>query len=408
MRGSGAGAAGMAFTDALVDQADVSVVMVDRRHGVGGHWLDAYPFVRLHQASSFYGVASTLLGYDRIQAGRPRSRPARAGERAGDLRVLRPGAARAPARVRPGFLLSQLRLPRRGSVRLARVRAGAIEVRGRRRVVDARYLSPMIPATTPAPFGVADGVHAVTVNDLVNLGGAPSQYVIAGSGEDRQRRLRLAARQRRRSRRHRAGYVPATRGCSTAPWSSRTRSCSSVRRPTSWRQRPRPDLQSTCPSCIEDAGVDAADRSVRDCHDGQDSDARSVGARPAAHDRARRPTRPHPARGARPVGARRRRCRRRRDAVVVHCAAAGLQYPPLLPIWGHEAITLQPIRPPSPASVPRWRVTSRRRSRTTPRRTACAHRRRSPTHRPTGRGSRCSALGRRSPRIPTSGTGSTR
>jgi hypothetical protein len=30
--------------------------------------------------------------------------------------------------------------------------------------------------------------------------------------------------------------------------------------------------------------------------------------------------------------------------VVVHCAASGLQYPPLVPVWGHEAITLQPIR----------------------------------------------------------------
>jgi hypothetical protein len=33
-----------------------------------------------------------------------------------------------------------------------------------------------------------------------------------------------------------------------------------------------------------------------------------------------------------------------KDALVVHCAAAGLQYPPLLPIWRPEAITLQPIR----------------------------------------------------------------
>jgi choline dehydrogenase-like flavoprotein len=63
----GAGAMGMAFADALIDNADVSVVMVDRRHGAGGHWLDAYPFVRLHQASAFYGVASTLLGGGRIQ-----------------------------------------------------------------------------------------------------------------------------------------------------------------------------------------------------------------------------------------------------------------------------------------------------------------------------------------------------
>ena len=33
-----------------------------------------------------------------------------------------------------------------------------------------------------------------------------------------------------------------------------------------------------------------------------------------------------------------------RDAVVVHCAASGLKYPPLVPIWSREAITLQPIR----------------------------------------------------------------
>jgi hypothetical protein len=30
--------------------------------------------------------------------------------------------------------------------------------------------------------------------------------------------------------------------------------------------------------------------------------------------------------------------------VVVHCAAPGLKYPPLVPIWGRDAITPQPIR----------------------------------------------------------------
>ena len=47
----GAGAMGMAFTDALIDHADVHVTLVDRRSTAGGHWLDAYPFVQLHQAS---------------------------------------------------------------------------------------------------------------------------------------------------------------------------------------------------------------------------------------------------------------------------------------------------------------------------------------------------------------------
>jgi cation diffusion facilitator CzcD-associated flavoprotein CzcO len=34
----GAGAAGMAFTDALIADSDADVVMVDRRHRPGGHW----------------------------------------------------------------------------------------------------------------------------------------------------------------------------------------------------------------------------------------------------------------------------------------------------------------------------------------------------------------------------------
>jgi len=67
----GAGAMGMAFADALTDHADVRVALVDRRHGVGGHWLEAYPFVRLHQASAFYGVASTLLGGGQLQQSGP-------------------------------------------------------------------------------------------------------------------------------------------------------------------------------------------------------------------------------------------------------------------------------------------------------------------------------------------------
>src|SRR5690606_31821811 len=67
----GAGAMGMAFTDALVDHADVHVTLVDRRPGPGGHWLDAYPFVQLHQASVFYGVASTVLGTGAVQTSGP-------------------------------------------------------------------------------------------------------------------------------------------------------------------------------------------------------------------------------------------------------------------------------------------------------------------------------------------------
>jgi len=62
----GAGAMGMAFTDTLVTETDAQVVIVDRGHAPGGHWNRAYPFVRLHQPSAYYGVNSRGLGSDRI------------------------------------------------------------------------------------------------------------------------------------------------------------------------------------------------------------------------------------------------------------------------------------------------------------------------------------------------------
>ncbi len=45
----GAGAAGMAFADALIANSGADVVMVDRRHCPSGHWNDAYPFEYLEQ-----------------------------------------------------------------------------------------------------------------------------------------------------------------------------------------------------------------------------------------------------------------------------------------------------------------------------------------------------------------------
>ncbi len=62
----GAGASGLAFADALVAEADVEVTVIDRRGAPGGHWVDAYPFVRLHTPSAYYGVSSLALGEDRF------------------------------------------------------------------------------------------------------------------------------------------------------------------------------------------------------------------------------------------------------------------------------------------------------------------------------------------------------
>ena len=62
----GAGAAGMAITDELLTHNDGSVGIVDRRSAPGGHWQEAYPFVRLHQPSASYGVSSLPLGNNSV------------------------------------------------------------------------------------------------------------------------------------------------------------------------------------------------------------------------------------------------------------------------------------------------------------------------------------------------------
>ena len=62
----GAGAMGMAFVDTLCTETDAHITLVDRYGQPGGHWTTAYPFVRLHQPSTFYGVNSRDLGVEHI------------------------------------------------------------------------------------------------------------------------------------------------------------------------------------------------------------------------------------------------------------------------------------------------------------------------------------------------------
>src|SRR5262249_2442535 len=154
----GAGAMGMAFADALIDHADVHVTLVDRRHAAGGHWLDAYPFVQLHQASLFYGVASTVLGTGTVQQQGPESglhERARCAEIQAyyDDILYRRFLGTGRVTLLPG---SEYRTEGATHIVTSRVSGDRVEARVRRRVVDAAYLAPTIPATTPPPFGVED------------------------------------------------------------------------------------------------------------------------------------------------------------------------------------------------------------------------------------------------------------
>ena len=181
----GAGAMGMAFTDALIDHADVHVTLVDRRHAPGGHWNDAYPFVQLHQASLFYGVASTRLGTGAIQTHGPESglqqRARRSEIQAYYDDVLH---RRLLGSGRVTFLAGSEH-QRDGSTHVvtSRVSGESVTVDVRRRIVDATYLAPTIPATTAPPFGVAEGARVLPIHQLADFADAPRRHVIVGSGK---------------------------------------------------------------------------------------------------------------------------------------------------------------------------------------------------------------------------------
>lgn len=178
----GAGAAAMAFTDALLAHSDATVTIVDRRHAPGGHWLDAYPYVRLHQPSTFYGVDSVPLGLDAVDT---------AGTNAGFYELA--GADELCAyyeRVMHRHLLPTGRVryfpctDYVGDHRFVRRLTGASwRVRVRKRLVDTAYLEGTIPATSAPPFRVADGVRCVTPGDLARLERSPDRFAIIGGGK---------------------------------------------------------------------------------------------------------------------------------------------------------------------------------------------------------------------------------
>jgi hypothetical protein len=181
----GAGAMGMAFTDALIDHADVHVTLVDRRDRASGHWQDAYPFVQLHQASLFYGVASTVLGTGAVQRGGPE---AGLQERAWQPEIQAyyddVVARRFVGSGRVTFLGGyEYRSEGASHVATSRTSGESVRVDIRRRIVDATYLSPTIPATTPPPFAVTDDVHVVAINDLARWAEVTRDHVIVGSGK---------------------------------------------------------------------------------------------------------------------------------------------------------------------------------------------------------------------------------
>jgi hypothetical protein len=337
----GAGATGMAFADALVDHSDARVALVDRRHGPGGHWLEAYPFVRLHQSSAFYGVASTLLGGRRLQEVGPE---AGLHERATQSEIV-DYYARVLARLeRSGRveLLANSEFDGDRTV-VSRISGERVRVPDHCRIVDAHYLAPSVPAEVPAPFGVGEGARVLPVNDLPRLEEAPSQYVVVGSGKTATDAcVWLLGR----------GVDPDAI-CWVRPRDPWMLNRAVVQPDPAIFTAMAADVMESAVGCdsLEDYFLRLEERGVmlridRDVVPTM-AKAPTLGTWELdllrsiedvvrrGHVRSVERGRLHLTDGTVGIAD---------DAVVVHCAADGLKQPPLVPVWRPEAITLQPVR----------------------------------------------------------------
>jgi hypothetical protein len=341
----GAGAMGMAFTDALIDHADVHVTLIDRRHAAGGHWQDAYPFVQLHQASVFYGVASTVLGSGAVQTSGPeaglqeRARKSQIEAYYDDILNRRfVGSGRVT-------FLGGMEYHGDGASHFvtSRVSGETRRIDVRRRVVNSAYLSPTIPATTPPPFGVAADARVVPINELASLVAAPSSYVIVGSGKTATDGIVWLLRN---------GVQP-----DRIVW---------VRPREPWmlnRAKVQPDPVVALGLAADTMAAAADARSLDDLFLRLEAAGVMLRIdRNVIPTMAKTPTLgvweldllrtieqvvrlghvQHVTRreivldrGSVPLAP---------DALVVHCAASGLQYPPMVPVWQPDAIRLQTIR----------------------------------------------------------------
>ncbi|KAK6215476.1 pyridine nucleotide-disulfide oxidoreductase [Colletotrichum tabaci] len=178
----GAGAMGMAFVDTLLTDSQKTVAIVDRYARPSGHWTVAYPYVRLHQPSSFYGVNSKHLGQDRI-------------DQVGWNKGLIELASRDEVCSYYDTLMNQTFLPSgrvayypkheyTGGREFRSILTGkSYQVGEGTRIVDATYMKVTVPSMRKPPYEVAEDVQLVTPNDMPRAERPHANYTVIGGGK---------------------------------------------------------------------------------------------------------------------------------------------------------------------------------------------------------------------------------
>ncbi|MEM7520662.1 MAG: hypothetical protein AAF307_06450 [Pseudomonadota bacterium] len=181
---SGAGATALSFLDVLLSESDATVVIADRRDAPGGHWNDAYPFVRLHQSASFYGVNSRHLGSKRHAAQdclHPTFELSTKSEILHYFHDLMENVYLASGRVT--YLRNSEHL---GDGRVRHLITGEVtQVDVQKKIVHAGIWGDMgaIPATHKPKYDVSEGVRCVPINDMPRAAKDYQNFCVIGAGK---------------------------------------------------------------------------------------------------------------------------------------------------------------------------------------------------------------------------------
>ena len=149
----GAGAMGMGFLDELINSSEMEAIIVDRRDKPGGHWNDAYSFVRLHQPALTYGVNSRSLGVG-------------GSDLASKSQILSHFEMALADLLDTGRVTFLSQCEYLGDGRVSSLLDSDLhyQVEYRRKIVDATHCETKVPSTSTPNFKVEDDVDFVPVN----------------------------------------------------------------------------------------------------------------------------------------------------------------------------------------------------------------------------------------------------
>jgi len=187
----GTGASGMAFADSIVHEStDRTVIMVDKLAEPGGHWNNAYDFVKLHQPACFYGVASEKL------------------EKNGVIEQTDMKDLSSKQEILEYYRMVMDKLVKTGRVKhfgectykndklreiwnydtipiqsVVDKEGTTHQVKVKRRVVDATYLKVSVPSMTPPRYNVDPGITCIPINGINDISDTSKKYLIMGAGK---------------------------------------------------------------------------------------------------------------------------------------------------------------------------------------------------------------------------------